>query len=83
MPMNFRPSRRATAPVVPVPKKRIQDHVAGLAGRQDHPVQQRLGFWVGCAFEPVSSFSRSSPVHSGSVQSERICSSSLAIFMAS
>ena len=34
-------------------------------------------------FARYDSFTRSSPVHSASVQSERICSSSLAIFMAS
>ena len=41
------------------------------------------GFCVGCAFWPSAPLIRSSPVHSASVQSERICSSSLAIFMAS
>jgi hypothetical protein len=83
MPMYLRPSRRATAPVVPVPKNGSRMMSPGLVEARITRCSRASGFWVGCALAPVSSFSRSSPVHNGSDQSERICSSSLAIFMAS
>ena len=41
------------------------------------------GFWVGCSFLPSVPFSRSSPVQSGKLQSERICTSSLPALSAS
>jgi hypothetical protein len=41
------------------------------------------GFCVGCTLTPDASFSRSSPVQIGSIQSERICRSSLNTFNAS
>ena len=42
-PMKWRPSALATAPVVPVPKNGSSIDIAGVAGRQHHPRQQRLG----------------------------------------
>ena len=44
---------------------------------------QDAGFWVGCALSPSAFFSRSPPVQSGIVQSERICTPSFRAFIAS
>ena len=83
MPMKRRPSRRATAPVVPVPKNGSRITSPGL----DAAIRQRnssaSGFCVGCAFLPSSPFSRSPPVQSGSSQSERIWMPSFSSFIAS
>ena len=83
MPMYLRPKSFATAPVVPVPKKGSRMMSPGLVEAMITRCSRASGFWVGWALTPAASFSRSSPVQSAKVQSERIWSSSLAIFMAS
>ncbi len=42
MPMKWRPSRLATAPVVPEPKKGSRTTSPGLVEENEHPVQQRF-----------------------------------------
>ncbi len=66
------------------PKKGSEDHVARPGAGHDHPVQQGFRFsgWNGPSGRPRS-FRRSAPAQIGSVQSERICSSSFSAFIAS
>ena len=83
MPMKCRPSRLATAPVVPEPKKGSRITSPGLVDDTITRCSRASGFWVECALLPSASFSRSSPAQIGKVQSERICSSSFNAFIAS
>ncbi|MNT46655.1 hypothetical protein D3C72_1833150 [compost metagenome] len=83
MPMKWRPSLRATAPVVPVPKKGSSTTSPGLVVALRMRNSRASGFWVGCTLSSASSLRRSAPVQIGNSQSLRICVSSLASFMAS
>ena len=83
MPMKCRPSLRATAPVVPVPKKGSSTMSPGLVVALRMRNSSASGFWVGWTFSSSSSFRRSAPVQIGKSQSERVCVSSLASFIAS
>ena len=83
MPMKRRPSRLATAPVVPVPKNGSSTTSPGRVEATRTRCSSASGFWVGCALSPSSLFSRSSPVQSGISQSERIWMPSFSAFIAS
>ena len=83
MPSQRRPSRRATAPVVPVPKKGSSTRSPGLVVASSRRCSSASGFCVGCALRPSPSFSRSGPEQIGNSQSERIWMSSFSAFMAS
>jgi hypothetical protein len=82
-PMNRRPRRLATAPVVPVPKNGSRTTSPGRVEATSTRCSSASGFWVGCALSPSAFFSRSAPVQSGIVQSERICTPSFKAFIAS
>ena len=77
-----RPSFLATAPVVPVPKKGSSTTSPGSVVPTRTRCSSASGFCVGCALPPEAAFSRSLPVQIGSIQSERICRSSFAVFKA-
>ena len=81
--MKRRPSRRATAPVVPVPKNGSRITSPGLDAAMMQRNRSASGFCVGCAFLPSSPLRRSAPVQSGSTQSERICRPSFSSFIES
>ena len=83
MPMKRRPSRFATAPLVPVPKNGSSTTSPGLVEATRTRCSSASGFCVGCALSPSAVFSRSEPVQSGISQSERICTPSLSDFIAS
>ena len=83
MPMKRRPRRLATAPVVPVPQNGSSTRSPGREPESNTRASSASGFWVGCSFLPFALLSRSSPVQSASVQSERICTSSLPALSAS
>ena len=83
MPMKRRPRRLATAPVVPVPQNGSSTRSPGRELARMTRASSASGFWVGCSFLPSRPLSRSSPVHSGMVQSERTWMSSLPAFSAS
>ena len=83
MPTKWRPSRLATAPVVPEPKNGSSTTSPGLVEAIMMRASSASGFCVGCSLSPSPSFSRSAPVQIGNSQSERICTSSLADFIAS
>ncbi len=83
MPTKWRPSRFATAPVVPDPKKGSRMTSPGFDEAMRMRANKASGFWVGCILSPFSSFRRSAPVQMGKSQSDRICRSSLAAFIAS
>ncbi len=83
MPMKWRPSFLATAPVVPVPKNGSSTTSPGLLVPTRMRCSSASGFWVGCALSPAASFSRSWPVQSGITQSDRICTPSFSAFSAS
>ena len=84
MPRKRRPSSLATAPVVPVPQKGSSTRSSGREDGKDNAREQCLRLLrrdaVSCR---LPSLSRSSPVHSAIVQSERICTSSLPALSAS
>ena len=80
MPMKRRPSRLATAPVVPVPKKGSSTMSPGFVEASSTRCSNASGFCVGCALRPPSSFRRSGPEQIGNSQSERICRSSFSAF---
>ena len=82
MPMKWRRSRRATAPVVPVPRKGSSMTSPGLVQARITRCSSASGFCVGCSLAPSASRSRSAPVQSGINQSLRICRSSFSDFMA-
>ena len=69
--MKRRPSRLATAPVVPVPKNGSSTTSPGLVAESRVRASSASGFWVGWTFLPSASFRRSSPVQRGMNQSER------------
>ena len=83
MPMKCRPSRFATAPVVPEPKNGSSTTSPGFVAASITRASSASGFCVGCTLWPSSSFRRSSPVQIGNSQSERIWTSSLPAFSAS
>ena len=83
MPMKCRPSRLATAPVVPEPKNGSRITSPGLVEATITRCSSASGFWVEWAFWPSASLRRSWPEQIGSVQSERICNSSFSAFIAS
>ena len=64
-------------------EERIEHHVAGIGGRQEYAMQESLRLLCGVKLVAESFFSRSAPVQSEMVQSERICRSSLNTFIAS
>jgi hypothetical protein len=74
--------RLATAPVVPVPKNGSSTTSPGLVG-QSRRGQQRFRLLRRMQLVALASFRRSPPVQIGNSQSERICTSSLAAFIAS
>ena len=81
MPMKWRPSRRATAAVVPLPRKGSRMISPGAVQARITRCNRASGFWVGCSFTPESSRNRSWPVQSGMNQSLRICTSSFSAFI--
>ena len=64
-------------------EERIEHEVARLGGGEHDPVEQRLGLLGRMRFRRPSPLIRSAPVQIGSIQSDRICSSSLSAFIAS
>ena len=83
-PTKRRPSRLATAPVVPVPKKGRGRRRPAWSRRRMTRCSSASGFWVGMGLGAGRRPSAArSPVQIGSSQSERICRSSLSAFMAS
>ena len=64
-PMKLRPSRLATAPVVPVPKNGSSTTSPGLEALAMMRVSSASGFCVGGTFGPSASFSRAPTVKSG------------------
>ena len=56
MPSQRRPSRLATAPVVPVPKKGSSTTIARIGGGQQQAVQQRLGLLRRMRLAPLAVF---------------------------
>jgi hypothetical protein len=83
MPMKSRPSMRATAPVVPVPKNGSSTTSPGSVAATSTRCNSASGFCVGCALSPLASFSRSDPLQIGRTQSERIWMPSFSAFSAS
>src|ERR1700724_1038749 len=70
--MNPRPSRLATAPVVPVPQKGSRITSPGREDARITRASSASGFCVGGNFLPAPSLSLSSPVPNANVQSERM-----------
>jgi hypothetical protein len=83
MPTKRRPRRFATAPVVPVPVNGSSTRSSGRDAARITRASSASGFWVGCSFFLSLPLSRSSPVHSAMVQSERTWISSLPALSAS